>query len=811
VAKAGSDAVSCAANNSAAPFATIQRALVCAGDGDVVSLAASSKAYPGIGTVATGVTIEGPSARTTSIDAGKGELTVSAGADVTVSGVALKCATYCAGMPTVTDEGNLALSRDAVTGNIGIPTSAVLTTTPAGSSTPAALTIEDSTISGNDSQYGGGVQTNTGAGATGASTVMISDSTIANNVALQQGGGIAALATAAGSRVTITGSTISANMGSSGGGLYASSAVSLSNTILAGNSAHGGGATDCQSSSGGGLITDGPGGHNLIGNALGCGAIMPGLPAGDQTGVTHPGLLPLANHGGPTNTVALQSASPAIGAGDPATCTAGDTPNRDQRGDTRVTATRGCDIGAFDSAGKGAVHAKYFVSPSGSDGVACAANSAAAPFPTVQRALACAVDGDVISLAPSGTAPYPGIGAVAANVTIQGASARTVSVDAGQGELAVAPGANPILTHVSLTCATDCAGAPTVTDQGRLLLSGDAVTGNTSLPDSAILTTTPDNSADSAALTLIDSTISGNDSKLGGAIQTTTGAGATGASTLLVGDSTIAGNVTLQDGGGIAALAITPGSGASIVNSTITANMAGAGGGLYAASPVTLENTIIATNTARSGSPDCQSSSGGGVITDGPGGANLVGDDTGCGAIIAGVDRDQAGAAGNPLNPRLGPLAYNGGTTETEPPLAGSVAIGGGSAADCEQAPVFDLDQRLASRHAPARDICDVGAVDTGGGKPAAKSPALTAPASVAATESIPLSVSVKATGSPTPALSESGALPAGVRFTDRGNGTAALAGEPAAGSAGTYRIQATASNGNGTTTRSVTLTVSTG
>jgi fibronectin-binding autotransporter adhesin len=719
VAGGGSDGVSCAANASSTPFATIQRALLCAGPGDVISLAASGRPYPGVGTIATaGVTIEGPSARTTSIDAGRGQLTVSPGAEVTISGVTLKCQTSCAGAPTVTNEGKLVLSADAVTGNLGIPTSAILSTTAAGSSSPAGLTIRDTTISGNDSRIGGGLQTSTGVGATGATTATIIDSTIAGNVALQQGGGIAALAAAPGSGVTITGSTITGNTGSGGAGLFASSPVSLSNSIVAGDMTHAGGATDCQSSSVGSVIADGPGGHNLIGNAVGCGSIVGGLPEGDQTGVTHPGLLPLANNGGPTNTVALQTASPAVGTGDSATCTSADIGNLDQRGDRRVTASRGCDIGAFDSAGKGVVHRKYFVAPAGSDTLACTANRAGAPFATVQRALECATDGDVISLAPTGSTPYPGIGTAADNVTIQGASARSVSIDVGEGALTVAPGANTVLKGVSLACATACVQGPSVTDQGRLLLSADAVTGNTSLASSAILVVTPDDSAASAALTVADTTVSGNDSNLGGAIQTTTGIGATGASTLILTDSTIADNVALRNGGGIAALATTPGSGAAIVNSTITGNSASAGGGLYASSPVALSNTIVARNMAHLGAPtDCQSSSGGTIITDGPSGHNLVGDDTGCGAIAPGVDGDQAGSAGNPLDPRLGPLAYNGGTTETERPLTASPVIGAGSAASCEQQPVFDLDERLVSRRAPARDACDVGAVDTGGRK----------------------------------------------------------------------------------------------
>jgi hypothetical protein len=64
-------------------------------------------------------------------------------------------------------------------------------------------------------------------------------------------------------------------------------------------------------------------------------------------------------------------------------------------------------------------------------------------------------------------------------------------------------------------------------------------------------------------------------------------------------------------------------------------------------------------------------------------------------------------------------------------------------------------------------------------------------------------------TGSPTPSLAESGQLPSGVSFTDNGNGTASLSGTPVAGSAGTYPLTFTASNGVGTpATQSFTLTV---
>jgi len=69
----------------------------------------------------------------------------------------------------------------------------------------------------------------------------------------------------------------------------------------------------------------------------------------------------------------------------------------------------------------------------------------------------------------------------------------------------------------------------------------------------------------------------------------------------------------------------------------------------------------------------------------------------------------------------------------------------------------------------------------------------------------------VTTTGFPAPSLVESGTLPGGVTFTDNGNGTGKLSGTPASGTAGTYSITFTASNGVGSNaTQSFTLTVNT-
>jgi hypothetical protein len=70
-------------------------------------------------------------------------------------------------------------------------------------------------------------------------------------------------------------------------------------------------------------------------------------------------------------------------------------------------------------------------------------------------------------------------------------------------------------------------------------------------------------------------------------------------------------------------------------------------------------------------------------------------------------------------------------------------------------------------------------------------------------------SFTVRASGYPAPALTESGTLPGGVTFVDNHDGTATLGGTPARGATGTYMLTLTASNGVGSTaTRSFTLTV---
>src|SRR6266404_228842 len=87
--------------------------------------------------------------------------------------------------------------------------------------------------------------------------------------------------------------------------------------------------------------------------------------------------------------------------------------------------------------------------------------------------------------------------------------------------------------------------------------------------------------------------------------------------------------------------------------------------------------------------------------------------------------------------------------------------------------------------------------------------PQITSAAGTTLTVGTAGSFTVTSTGIPTATLSETGSLPNGVTFVDNGDGTATLAGTPGAGTAGTYAITITASNGTAPdATQSFTLTV---
>ena len=85
--------------------------------------------------------------------------------------------------------------------------------------------------------------------------------------------------------------------------------------------------------------------------------------------------------------------------------------------------------------------------------------------------------------------------------------------------------------------------------------------------------------------------------------------------------------------------------------------------------------------------------------------------------------------------------------------------------------------------------------------------PAIVSAASATSNVGAAFSFTVYTTGEPVPALSEVGALPSGITFTDNGNGTATIAGTPATGSGGSYLFTIDATGTAGSTSQAFVLT----
>ncbi len=224
------------------------------------------------------------------------------------------------------------------------------------------LTITRSTIAANRLSSGAILQPACvepvlGGGIANHAALWIEQSTVAANgvsescgfgLSSARGGGIANTAEAALVNVTLSGNAAySSSQPGEGSALYnAGTAVlahvtSAENLPAGGAAIHGaGGILELANSlihdacGGAGILSSG---GNLESPADTCGLDHPSdLPA-----VPDPGLGPLADNGGPTQTVALLTGSPALDAGLPAACLA-----TDQRGEPREDGH--CDIGAFE-------------------------------------------------------------------------------------------------------------------------------------------------------------------------------------------------------------------------------------------------------------------------------------------------------------------------------------------------------------------------------------------------------------------------------------------------------------------------------
>ena len=219
-----------------------------------------------------------------------------------------------------------------------------------------------------------------------------------------------------------------------------------------------------------------------------------------------------------------------------------------------------------------------------------------------------------------------------------------------------------------------------------------------------------------AAATLTDSTVSGNFSNSsGGGIASASGAisltrstisgnsgGANGggvftnSGTVTIDNSTVSGNQTAGNyGGGVFG---GNASNVTIDSSTVTLNSAAvSGGGVVTFGSTTFNNSIIAGNTATAGNSVDAAGTGANFT----GNFNLLGASDG----VTGT-----GNVGSVTDPLLGPLADNGGLTQTHALLPGSPALGAG-----DPSVVFDpveFDQRGLGFTRVAGPTIDIGAFE---------------------------------------------------------------------------------------------------
>lgn len=213
---------------------------------------------------------------------------------------------------------------------------------------PETATISNSLFSGNSApQIGGGAISYTSNGVDPSYLTLYNSTFTANSG--YDGGAIRI--TAAQSFATISNCTFSDNTASHQGGaaFFQTDTVSITNSILANNSATSFG-DDCYVTSGVTSL-----GYNLIETISDCGLT---ITPDDITGID-PDLSPLANNGGATFTMAISATSPAVDAGNPTGCKESPTATSaivyDQRGsdyhrtiDGDGDGTPQCDIGAYE-------------------------------------------------------------------------------------------------------------------------------------------------------------------------------------------------------------------------------------------------------------------------------------------------------------------------------------------------------------------------------------------------------------------------------------------------------------------------------
>ena len=573
----------------------------------------------------------------------------------------------------------------------------------------ATVTVSNSTFNFNTSTETGGAIGNFG-------TMTIINTTITGNTAASGGGGIESGFENGDSKLTLINDTINNNntSGGNGGGIEFTKSVVLQNTIIAKNGAPS--ARDVFTSDGATTVTSQ--GHNLIGSIDGSGG---GWIASDLTGTNaqplEPKLDTLKNNGGPAPTIALLAGSPAIDAGDDSVLGAPVSLTSDERGFPRPIGSH-VDIGALEQdAAQTSNFSVVNTTLDDSDG-ACGQTRC-----TLRDALETANGGGTkfIKFAANvtGTITLNGTELVISQgLRIDGPGARILSVDAHLASrvLNITAPSGAFLTISGLTfTGGQLFGAAGVPQGGGIRNSATTSIGSCTISGSSAVGDAGQDAQgggiyNSGTLALQGCTLRGN-SALGGSFPTNGNSVATGGTgsgggvfnggDLLLENCTFSANTAQGGRGGHNPLlgsghggnggwglggAVADTKTLTLRNCTLSANTAvgglggtgktngvdgaGQGGGIYRTNATTsqLGNMLIAGNTGANGGPDVF-----GQFTSE--GFNLVGKADNSTGFTA---SDKTGTVANPLDPKLSPLADNGGSTDTMALLPGSPAIDAG-------------------------------------------------------------------------------------------------------------------------------------
>jgi CSLREA domain-containing protein len=301
----------------------------------------------------------------------------------------------------------------------------------------------------------------------------------------------------------------------------------------------------------------------------------------------------------------------------------------------------------------------------------------------------------------SATGPATGNLEIRSDLVLMGDGAGTTIIDGGGNGtiVSVARGATVQIQDVTLRNGRSPGAGGAIHNSGDLTLLRTVLTGNASVAGSAgpgrggaIASEGTDSS-----LTLADSTIANNTAQENGG-------------GLLIGgyarlsNVTIVGNRSGNLGGGLYFFASSQ---STVSNATIAGNAAAlTGGGVFAENPAFIgiapkvASSILAGNTAAH-QPDCSGSLDSSY--------DLIGNGAGCFGPAG--SHNKVGTAASPIDPKLGPLAANGGPTPTLALLAGSPAINAGNPATpgSGAAACGPTDQRGVRRSG----TCDIGAFET--------------------------------------------------------------------------------------------------